>query len=122
MQWLFHTLYEMDLQGQSFHVNGKRALMEGRFIFSSSGELALSQTNEFAGVDPAEIEGLGKHWHLTAETKEASSHRIATLLLPKRLDERGKYVSYFMDDQGFSYNLYLTDQGKTQKIEIPKAF
>ena len=122
VQWLFHTLYEMDLQGQSFHLNGKRALMEGRFIFSSSGELALRQTNEFAGVDPAEIEGLEKHWHLTAETKEASSHRIATLLLPKRLDERGKYVSYFMDDQGFSYNLYLTDQGKTQKIEIPKAF
>lgn len=122
VQWLFHTLYEMELKGQSFHVNGKKALMEGRFIFSTSGELALSQTSGFEGVDPEEIAGLDTHWHLSAETKAASSHRIATLLVPKRLDEGGKYISYFMDDQGFSYNLYLTDNGQTQKIEIAKAF
>jgi hypothetical protein len=122
VQWLFHTLHEMELKGQSFHVNGEHAGMEGRFIFSSSGDLALTQTNEFEGVDPDEIRGLDKHWHLTATTSVASSHRIATLLLPKRHTERGKYVSYFMDDQGFSYNLYLTDNGQTQKIEIAKAF
>lgn len=122
VQWLFHTLYEMDLQGQSFHVNGQKALMEGRFIFSSSGELDLKLTNEFDGVELQEIEGQEKHWHLTAETNAASSHRIATLLIPKHLDEHGKYISYFMDDQGFSYNLYLTDNGQTQKIEIAKAF
>jgi hypothetical protein len=122
VKWLFHTLHEMELKGQSFHVNGEHAGMEGRFIFISSGDLALTQSNEFEGVDPDEIRGLDKHWHLTATTSVASSHRIATLLLPKRHTERGKYVSYFMDDQGFSYNLYLTDNGQTQKIEIAKAF
>ncbi|GIP28867.1 oligo alginate lyase [Paenibacillus sp. J23TS9] len=122
IQWLFHTLYEMELKGQSFHVHGQQADMEGRFIFSSSGDLVLTQSDEFTGVDPAEIEGLAKHWHLSAETQSAASHRIATLLVPKHHSERGKYVSYFMDDQGFSFNLYLTDNGRTQKIEIAKAF
>lgn len=122
IQWLFHTLHEMELKGQSFHVHGQQADMEGRFIFSSAGDLALSQSDEFTGVDPAEIEGLAKHWHLSAETQAAASHRIATLLVPKHHSERGKYVSYFMDDQGFSFNLYLTDNGRTQKIEIAKAF
>ncbi|MWV46449.1 DUF4962 domain-containing protein [Paenibacillus sp. HJL G12] len=122
IQWLFHSLHEMELKGQSFHVHGQHADMEGRFILSTAGELLLTQTDEFAGVDPAEIEGLAKHWHLNAETPPAASHRIATLLVPKRHTERGKYVSYFMDDQGFSYNLYLTDNGRTQKIEIAKAF
>lgn len=122
IQWLFHTLYEMELRGQSFHVHGRKADMEGRFVFSSAGDLALTQSDEFTGVDPAEIEGLERHWHLRAETPAAASHRIATLLVPKRHSERGKYVSYFMDDQGFSYNLYFTDNGQTQKIEISKAF
>ncbi|MEC0242120.1 DUF4962 domain-containing protein [Paenibacillus dokdonensis] len=122
IQWLFHTLYEMELKGQSFHVHGRQADMEGRFIFSSAGDLVLTQSDEFTGVDPAEIEGLAKHWHLSAETQAAASHRIATLLVPKHHSERGKYVSYFMDDQGFSFNLYLTDNGRTQKIEIAKAF
>ncbi|MBE9916826.1 DUF4962 domain-containing protein [Paenibacillus donghaensis] len=122
IQWLFHTLYEMELRGQSFHVHGRKADMEGRFVFSSAGDLALTQSDEFTGVDPAEIEGLERHWHLRAETPAAASHRIATLLVPKRHSERGKYVSYFMDDQGFSYNLYFTDNGRTQKIEISKAF
>jgi hypothetical protein len=122
VDWLFHTLYEMDIKGQSFHVNGRKALMEGRFIFSSSGDLTLTQSNEFEGVDPNEIEGLHNHWHLKASTSSAASHRIATLLVPKRLSESNKYVSYFMDDQGFSYNLYLTDNGVTNKIEISKAY
>ncbi|NWL88890.1 alginate lyase [Paenibacillus sp. 79R4] len=122
VEWLFHTLYEMELKGQAFHVHGCKADMEGRFVFSSAGDLTLTQSDEFTGVDSAEIEGLARHWHLRAETPPAASHRIATLLVPKRHSERGKYVSYFMDDQGFSYNLYFTDQGQTQKIEIGKAF
>lgn len=122
VNWLFHTLYEMNVKGQTFQVNGRKASMEGRFVFSSSGDLTLSQTDEFVGVDPQEIEGLTRHWHLTATTPQAGSHRIAALLVPKRKAESGKYVSYFVDDQGFGYNLYCTDNGATQKIEIAKAF
>lgn len=121
VDWLFHTLYEMELGGQSFKVRGQKADMDGRFVYSSSGDLALSQHNEFTEVESAEIEGLDKQWHLTATTRTARGHRIATLLVPLRKDEP-KYVSYFMDDQGHGVHIYFTDDGITHKVEIPKPY
>ncbi|MBV6714759.1 DUF4962 domain-containing protein [Paenibacillus chitinolyticus] len=122
IEWLYHALYEMDLQEQSFRVTGKKASLEGRFVFCSSGELTLSQSNEFSGVDEKEIEGLSRQWHLKAESFPAASHRLVTLLVPKKPGEEDRYVSYFMDDQGFVFSLYFTDNGKTRKIDVQKAF
>jgi hypothetical protein len=95
--------------------------MDGRFVYCSSGELELTQHQGFTDVDPAEIEGLPLHWHLKATTKPARSHRIATLLVPIKHGEP-KYVSYFMDDQGFDTHIYFTEDGVTQRVEVPKAY
>jgi hypothetical protein len=121
VDWLFHTLYEMELHGQTFKLNGRKANMDGRFIYCSSGDLQLSQHNEFTGVDEAEIEGLAREWHLTATTREARSHRIVTLLVPLRKNEP-KYVSYFMDDQDHGVHIYLTEEGITHRVKVSKAY
>jgi hypothetical protein len=121
LDWLFHTLYPMKLKDQSFKVNGKKAQMAGRFVYSSSGEMTLSQNNQFTDVDPKEWEGLPEHWHLTASTQEAISHRIVTLLIPQQSGSRD-YVSYFMDDQDHGVHVYFTNQGITHRVEIPKAY
>ncbi|MFS0870832.1 DUF4962 domain-containing protein [Paenibacillus xylanilyticus] len=121
VQWLFHALHPLQLKGQNFRLNGSKAGLEGTFVYTSSGEMSLSQTDQFAGVDPAEYEGLPRHYHLSAETRPASSHRIVTLLVPYRLEEP-KYVPYFIDDQDHGIHLYFTDNGVTKKIEVSKAY
>jgi hypothetical protein len=121
LDWLFHTLYPMKLKDQTFKVNGQKAQMEGRFVYSSSGDMVLSQNNQFTGVDPKEWEGLPGHWHLTASTQEAINHRIVTLLIPQKSGSRD-YVSYFMDDQDHGVHVYFTNQGVTRRVEIPKAY
>jgi hypothetical protein len=121
VDWLFHTLHEMKLDGQTFKLNGRKANMDGRFIYSSSGDLQLSQHNEFIGVNAVEIEGLDREWHLTATTRMARSHRIVTLLVPLR-KEKPKYVSYFMDDQDHGVHIYFTENGITQRVEVTKAY
>ncbi|MEK8213847.1 MULTISPECIES: DUF4962 domain-containing protein [unclassified Paenibacillus] len=121
LDWLFHTLYPMKLKDQTFKVKGQKAQMEGRFVYSSSGDMALSQNDQFTDVDPKEWEGLPGHWHLTASTQEAISHRIVTLLIPQKSGSRD-YVSYFMDDQDHGVHVYFTNQGVTRRVEIPKAY
>ncbi|OMF78676.1 DUF4962 domain-containing protein [Paenibacillus glucanolyticus] len=122
IEWLFHTLNRMKLSGQTFRVMGDKAEMEGRFVYSSSGDLSLHQHNQFTDVEPEEIEGLDNQWHLHAKTKSAQSHRIATLLVPMKKDE-SKYVSYFLDDQDHGVHIYFTNEdGKTRKVEVPKAY
>ncbi|MGO4791694.1 DUF4962 domain-containing protein [Paenibacillus sp. 2KB_20] len=122
IEWLFHTLNRMKLSGQTFRVMGSKAEMEGRFVYCSSGDLSLNQHNQFTDVDPEEIEGLDNQWHLHAETKSATSHRIATLLVPMRAHE-SKYVSYFLDDQDHGVHIYFTNEdGNTRKVEVLKAY
>lgn len=121
VDWLFQTLYEMKLNGQTFKVQGRKADMDGRFVYCSSGDLELTQQEGFPDVDPSEIEGLPLHWHLKATTQPARSHRIATLLVPIKHGEP-KYVSYFMDDQGFDTHIYFTEDGVTHRVEVPKAY
>ncbi|WP_189032251.1 DUF4962 domain-containing protein [Paenibacillus albidus] len=121
VQWLFHAVHPLRIKGQTFRINGTKAGLDGSFIYSSSGELALSSTDKFEGVDPAEYDGLPKHYHLTAETRQAVSHRIVTLLVPYRM-EQPKYVPYFIDDQDHGLHLYFTEAGITQKIEVNKAY
>jgi hypothetical protein len=121
IEWLFHTLHPMKLSKQTFKVSGEKADMLGQFVYSSSGELTLSQHDQFIDVDASEIEGLANQWHLHAKSKAAKSHRLVTLLAPMKKGEN-KYVSYFMDDQDHGVHIYFTDQGLTQKIEVQKAY
>jgi hypothetical protein len=122
IDWLMHTMCELKLAGQAFHVSGKAADMDGRFVYCSSGSMTLSQHDQFAEVDPAEMEGLDNQWHLSARTNAAASHRIVTLLVPMKKGE-DKYVSYFLDDQDHGVHIYFTnEQGITQKIEVSKAY
>ncbi|MHA6484906.1 DUF4962 domain-containing protein [Paenibacillus sp. strain BS8-2] len=121
-EWLMHTLNQMKLHRSGFLVNGEKADMDVRFVYCSSGDMSLRQHDEFVDVDPSEYEGLPKHWHLHAETKEAASHRIVTLLVPMKKGE-SKFVSHFMDDQDHGVHLYFTNEaGKTRKIEVSKAY
>jgi hypothetical protein len=121
IDWMLHTLHPMTLKGQTFLVNGQKAQLEGRFVYSSSGDLALDQHSDFTGVDPKEWEGQPVHWHLHASTREAASHRIVTLLTPRKAGSKD-YVSYFMDDQDHGVHVYFTYQGVTRRIEVAKAY
>ncbi|WP_308638102.1 DUF4962 domain-containing protein [Paenibacillus silvisoli] len=120
--WLMHTLHEMELGGQSFRVLGAKAEMDGRFVYVSSGPVTVTQHDRFPDVEPAEYEGLPNQWHLSAETKEADSHRIVSLLVPMKKGD-DKFVSYFIDDQDHGIHLYFTnEEGKTRMIAVPKAY
>ena len=121
IDWNIHSLKEMELKQQSFVINGENAALDGRFIFSSSGELNLTQYNDFPGVDLAELEGEAVHWRLQAKTKSAKHHQIVTLLHPMK-KQNPKYVSCSMDDQGYSRHFYFTEDGKTFRIEKEKVF
>lgn len=121
LSWLFHTRNKMEIGRQSFTVRGEKADMLGQFVYCSSGELSLSQDNRFIDVDPQEIKGLPGEWHLTATTPKASSHRLVVLLLPMKKGEQ-KNVAHFLDDQDHGLHFYFTDQGKTQRIEVQKAY
>lgn len=67
------------------------------------------------------MEGLPAHWHLSAETPPAKSHRIAVLLVPMKKTEP-KLVNFFLDDQDHGVHLYVTEHGVTKRIEILKAY
>ncbi|WP_025027570.1 DUF4962 domain-containing protein [Caldalkalibacillus mannanilyticus] len=121
VDWLFHTLNEMKVKGQTFRVQGEKADLEGRFLYSSAGDLSLIQKNDYPGVDIAEIEGLPHHWRLEAKTPKAKSHRLVTLLVPAKKNNH-KYVSYFMDDQDHGISLYFTENGQTFRVEVSKAY
>jgi len=121
IEWLFHTLYPMSLREMGFTVTGGKADLDARFVYSSSGDLTITQTDRFEGVEEQEIEGLPRHWHLTAATREAKGHRLVTLLVPRKKGD-SRYVSYFMDDQDHGVHLYFTDQGITRKVEVAKAY
>jgi hypothetical protein len=122
IEWLMHTLYEMELSRASFLVKGKKADMDVRFVYCSSGHLGLTQHDEFTDVDPAEYEGQPKQWHLHAETPEAESHRLVTLLVPRKKGDTN-FVSSIMDDQGHGVHLYFTNEtGITRMIEVAKGY
>lgn len=121
IDWLIHSFQKMDLKNQSFMINGEKAKLQGDFVYCSSGELKLEQYNNFPDVDLSEIEGKPIHWRLQAKTNLAKHHQIVTLLQPMKKQEP-KYITYFMDDQGFMKQFYFTEDGKTFQMEIPKFF
>ncbi|HEX7057940.1 MAG TPA: DUF4962 domain-containing protein [Bacilli bacterium] len=115
--FLLHALRPFRLEGQRFYLEGEKADLYGKFVYCSSGKLSLSQHDEFVGVDPAEIEGLPKQWHLIASTNKAVKHQLVTLLVPARKGERHS-VSYFVDDQGFGANVYFSEQDRTFHLNL----
>ncbi|GAB2720135.1 DUF4962 domain-containing protein [Paenibacillus thermoaerophilus] len=122
VDWLLHALHRAELRPNRFRIAGARAVLDGQFVYVSSGEMELSQTDEFAGVDPAEIEGLPAQWHLRATTRPAASHRIVSLLAPMPANEPS-YVSARVDDQGHAaVQLYFTRNGITRHLEVAKAY
>jgi hypothetical protein len=118
VDWLLHSLYPIQLDHQTAQITGKHADLKVRMIYSSAGALTLTTTDRFEGVADAEYESLPRHHHLTATTPPATKHRIVTLLEPRRKDDP-RYVSHFMDDQGYGVILYFMADGHTQRIAVP---
>jgi hypothetical protein len=76
----------------------------------------------FEGVDPTEIEGLATQYHIEATLPASTKQTLVTLLVPYALSEPRR-VFHFVDDQGFSADLYFTDVDDNQlRIIIPKNF
>ncbi|WP_127585548.1 DUF4962 domain-containing protein [Paenibacillus koleovorans] len=122
IDWLLHTMKPIaHVEGNHAIYEGKKAKLDIRFVYNSSGSVELSAFTGFDGVNAAELAGLEMHSHLRARTAPARRHRIAALLVPMRASE-SRYVPYFMDDQDHGVHLYFTDGGVTSKVEVLKAY
>lgn len=108
IDWLLHANQPYDLGRTSFRSNGKTAGFYGQVVWSEAGKPEISQFTGFPDVDPSEYEGLPESTCLVAKYPAAKRHRIATLLVPYRLEEPRRIFN-FMDDQGYDAELYFTD-------------
>ena len=80
INWLLHTLSKMELLDNQVRVTQGPA---GLDVYFYNSEMRLSQTNEFLGVDPKEVQEYPPQWHLNAETEEQTlHHEIITILHP----------------------------------------
>lgn len=122
VQWLFHATRPMEIGANSFRLTGERAGLYGQFVFSTSGPAEVRQREGFEGVEPAELEGLDTQYYVEASLPAANQHTLVTLLVPYPLSEPRR-IFHFIDDQGFSADLYFTDVDDNQlRIVIPKSF
>lgn len=120
VDWLLHANERFDLGRSSFRNEQTRAGFYGQVVWSEAGKAEITQDTGFPGVDPVDYEGLPVSTCLTARYPAATRHRIATLLVPYRLDAP-KRIFNFMDDQGYDAELYFTDQDEnTFKIVLKK--
>lgn len=120
VDWLLHANNPYDLGKSSFRNAGKRAGFYGQVVWSEGGKPEIVQETGFEGVDPADYEGLPVSTVLKAKYPAATRHRIATLLVPYKLDAP-KRVFNFMDDQGYDADLYFTDVDEnTFKVVMKK--
>lgn len=120
VDWLLHANGEYKLGENSFRYSGEKAGFYGQFVWSEGGKPTLSQETGFSGINPDEYKGLPVSTHLNAKFPKAKRHRIATLLVPYKLDEPKRIFS-FLDDQGYDCDLYFTDsEERTFKIILQK--
>jgi hypothetical protein len=120
VDWLLHANKPFDLGRTSFRNTGEQAGFYGQVVWSEAGKPEIIQTTGFPDVDPADYKGLPVSTFLTARYSAAKHHRIATLLVPCRLDAP-KRVFSFMDDQGYDANLYFADADDTTfKVVLKK--
>ena len=120
LEWLLHANNPFELGKTSFRNTGERAGFYGQVVWSEAGKPTLTQETGFPGVDPGDYEGLPVSTYLTAHYPAATRHRIATLLVPYRLDAP-KRIFNFIDDQGYDADLYFTDADEnTFKLVMKK--
>jgi hypothetical protein len=120
LDWLLHANGPFELGRSSFRYSGRRAGFYGQVIWSEAGAGELTQHTGFPDVDPKEYEGLPVSTCLTARFPAARNHRVATLLVPYRLDAP-KRIFHFMDDQGYDADLYFTDSDENSfKVVVKK--
>jgi len=120
VDWLLHANEPFELGNSTFRNAQKRAGFYGQVVWSEGGNPQLSQTTGFPDVDPEDYAGLPVSTRLTAHYPAATRHRIATLLVPYRLDAP-KRIFNFMDDQGYDADLYFTDADEnTFKVVLKK--
>ncbi|PSL18897.1 DUF4962 domain-containing protein [Shimia abyssi] len=120
VEWLLHANNRFELGKSSFRYTGERAGFYGQVVWSEGGKPDITQETGFPDVDPADYEGLPVSTFLTAKYPAATRHRIATLLVPYKLDQP-KRVFNFMDDQGYDADLYFTDADEnTFKVVLKK--
>ncbi|MEM8979666.1 MAG: DUF4962 domain-containing protein [Pseudomonadota bacterium] len=120
VDFLLHANTAFELGKSSFRNTGTRAGFYGQVVWSEAGKPEISQFTDFPDVDPVDYEGLPVSTCLTARYPAATRHRIATLLVPYRLDAP-KRIFNFMDDQGYDADLYFTDADEnTFKVVLKK--
>ncbi|MCF2871172.1 DUF4962 domain-containing protein [Octadecabacter sp. G9-8] len=108
IDWLLHANQPFDLGKTSFRNTGERAGFYGQVVWSEAGKPEMMQNTGFPDVDPVDYDGLPVSTCLTARYPSATRHRIATLLVPYKLDAP-KRIFNFLDDQGYDADLYFTD-------------
>ncbi len=120
VEWLLHANNPYTLGKSSFRNTQERSGFYGQVVWSEAGKPQITQKTEFTDVDPKDHEGLHVSTVLTAHYPAATRHRIATLLVPYRLDAP-KRIFNFMDDQGYDADLYFTDPDEnTFKVVMKK--
>ncbi len=120
VEWLLHANKPYELGKSSFRNTQQQSGFYGQVVWSESGKPTITQKTEFPDVDPVDYEGLPVSTFLTAQYPANTRHRIATLLVPYRLDAPKRIFS-FMDDQGYDADLYFTDPDEnTFKVVMKK--
>ncbi|MGR3512656.1 MAG: DUF4962 domain-containing protein [Paracoccaceae bacterium] len=121
LDWLLHANTPFEIGGTSFRTAGERAGFYGQVVWSEAGKPKISQETGFTDVDPADYKGLPISTCLTATFPAATRHRIATLLVPYRIDAP-KRIFNFIDDQGYDADLYFTDADENSFKVVLKKF
>ncbi len=120
VDFLLHANAPYELGRSTFRNTGEKAGFYGQVVWSEAGKPDITQFTDFPGVDPSEYEGLHVSTCLKASYPAATRHRIATLLVPYKLEEP-KRIFNFMDDQGYDADLYFTDTDEnTFKVVMKK--
>lgn len=86
VDWLLHANTPFELGKTSFHNTGARAGYYSQVVWSEAGKPVISQETGFPDVDPGDYDGLPVSTFLTAHYPAATRHRIASLLVPYKLD------------------------------------
>ena len=120
IDWLLHANNPFELGKSSFRNTQSKSGFYGQVVWSEGGKPQITQKTEFTDVDPADYGDLPVSTCLTAHYPAATRHRIATLLVPYKLDAP-KRIFNFMDDQGYDADLYFTDPDEnTFKVVMKK--
>lgn len=117
VDWLLHSLTPFALKGETFFVRRERAELEGRIVYCSSGIEQISQSDEFLGVDPAELTGLEKQYHLDVKTGKAVRHKLVSLLIPQKPGNE-TLINVIKDDQGMDIYFYFDCDGASFSLKV----